>query len=156
MVNRPWPILHDIITTKQQSRGICASSPNCAYKPDVTKAYDRIDCNFLKEILLKRGFHSTWVPWMMCCVTTVRYSVNCNGVHLGTFETSRGLCQGDPLSPYLFLFVADSLSALLDHEQLQGRTTPLRVSRRAPVFLSSSLQMTVYCFSEPRFRRRKL
>jgi hypothetical protein len=46
----------------------------------------------------------------MECVTTVRYSVHFNNVSLESFESTCGLCQGDPLSPYLFLFVADGLS----------------------------------------------
>ena len=85
----------------------------CAYKLDLAKAYDRVDWSYLRQVLVKPGFHRTWVQWIMECVTTVRYSVRFNGVLLDTFRPTRGLRQGDLLSPYLFLFVADGLSRVL-------------------------------------------
>lgn len=68
----------------------------------------------------------------MPCVSSVRYSVRFNGVLSEPFQPSRGLRQGDPLSPYLFLFVADTLSVILQREIQMGRLEELRVSRRAP------------------------
>jgi hypothetical protein len=68
----------------------------------------------------------------MSCVTTVKYSVKFNGNLLEAFSPTRGLRQGDPLSPFLFLFVADGLSTLLKHEVDQNRITPIKVCRRAP------------------------
>jgi hypothetical protein len=68
----------------------------------------------------------------MSCITTVRYSVKLNGTLLDSFSPSRGLQQGDPLSPFLFLFVDDGLSALLQKEVHDQQVQPLRVCRRAP------------------------
>jgi ribonuclease HI len=68
----------------------------------------------------------------MACVTTVKYSVKFNGTLLEAFSPTRGLRQGDPLSPFLFLFVADGLSTLLSNEVNQNRITPIKVCRRAP------------------------
>jgi hypothetical protein len=56
----------------------------------------------------------------MACVTTVQYSVCFNNVPLEPFNPTRGLRQGDPISSYLFLFVADDLSKLIQHEAEQG------------------------------------
>jgi hypothetical protein len=67
----------------------------CAYKLDLSKAYDRVDWGFLQCLLEKL---SRWVQWIMTCVLTVRYSVRFNGMPSYSFSPSRGLRQGDPLS----------------------------------------------------------
>lgn len=67
----------------------------------------------------------------MKCVTTVRYYVKLNGTILDSFALSRGLRQGDPISPYLFLFVADGLSALFERRKSMGNMSPIKVCRRA-------------------------
>jgi hypothetical protein len=69
---------------------------------------------------------------VMCCVSSVRFAINFNGVLLDPFQPMRGLRQGDLLSPYLFLFVADSLSLLLRKEELGGAISPIKISRSAP------------------------
>ena len=104
----------------------------CAYKLDLSKAYDRADWNFLRQVMQKLGFAHRWIDWIMTCVTSVRYSVRFNGTLLDSFAPSRGLRQGDPLSPFLFLFVADGLSAILKHYVSSGDITPVKVCRRAP------------------------
>jgi hypothetical protein len=68
----------------------------------------------------------------MKCVTTIRYSVRLNNVLLDFFIPSRGLRQGDPLSPYLFLFVADGLSKILQYEVERGALHELKICRNAP------------------------
>uniref|UniRef100_A0A453CB40 Reverse transcriptase domain-containing protein n=1 Tax=Aegilops tauschii subsp. strangulata TaxID=200361 RepID=A0A453CB40_AEGTS len=80
----------------------------------------------------KLGFSQRWVDWIMACVMSVRYSVNFNGTLLDSFAPSRGLRQGDPLSPFLFLFVADGLSTLLRNNVESGDITPVKVCRSAP------------------------
>ena len=74
----------------------------CAYKLDLSKAYDRVDWGFLNKVLLKLGFQSEWVQRVMSCVTFVRYSIRFNGVQSASFSPSRGLRQGDPLSRTYF------------------------------------------------------
>jgi hypothetical protein len=104
----------------------------CAYKLYLAKAYDRVDWSYLNNVLLKLGFHSTWVSRVMTCVSSVRYIVRFNGAMSAPFTPSRGLRQGDPLSSYLFLFVADGLSKLINSKVQCGRIQELKVCRRAP------------------------
>lgn len=104
----------------------------CAYKLDLSKAYDRVDWTFLEKALLKWGFAPAWVSIIMECVTSVKYSVKFNGKLLEQFSHSRGLRQGDPLSPFLFLFVADALSTLLNKSMVVDGLAPVVICRNAP------------------------
>ena len=82
-------------------------------KLDMSKAYDRVEWTFLEKIMLKLGFDCSWVTFVMRCVKTVSYYVLINGDPCEYIQPSRGICQGDPLSSYLFLLCAEGLSALL-------------------------------------------
>jgi hypothetical protein len=62
------------------------------------------------------GFHRKWVQWVMSCVTTIRHLVRFNNMPLESFTPSCSLRQGDPLLPYLFLFVADGISRLIQDQ----------------------------------------
>ncbi|GMI90334.1 hypothetical protein HRI_002702700 [Hibiscus trionum] len=85
-----------------------------ALKVDLSKAYDRVEWSFLEGMLLKLGFAEGWVRLIMKCVRTVSYSVCMNGCNGSRFYPSRGIMQGDPLSPYLFLVCAEGLSTLMN------------------------------------------
>jgi hypothetical protein len=114
---------------------------HCAYKLDLAKAYDRVDWNFLEGILLKTGFNHKWTSWIMHYVRSVRYSVRCNGELLEAFIPSRGLRQGGPLSPYLFLFMADGLVSLMNKEMEAGNLTPINVAGNSPGISNLFLRM---------------
>lgn len=71
-------------------------------------------------ILSRLGFGEKWKAWIGFCISSVQFSVMVNGEPVGFFSSSRGLRQGDPLSPFLFILVMEGLSRLLDMSVLGG------------------------------------
>ncbi|CAL9001623.1 unnamed protein product, partial [Prunus brigantina] len=101
-------------------------------KLDMSKAYDRVEWNFLSCMMRKLGFNNRWVDLIMDCVSTVSFSVKVRRAAMGSITPSRGLRQGDPLSPYLFLICAEGLSALLSQAQSTKQIHGVAVARGAP------------------------
>lgn len=82
-------------------------------KIDISKAYDRLEWSFVEQMLNKFGFHSTWISRLMGCVTTVSYSFLHNREIFGDIQSHRGIRQGYPISPYLYILCAEGLSAIM-------------------------------------------
>lgn len=85
-----------------------------ALKLDLNKAYDRVEWKFLGDVLTKMGFSARWMQLIIKCVSTVRYEIVNSGRKMGPIIPTRGIRQGDPLSPYLFLVCAEGFSALIN------------------------------------------
>ncbi|KAL0456380.1 UNVERIFIED_CONTAM: putative mitochondrial protein [Sesamum latifolium] len=101
-------------------------------KLDVSKAYDRVEWSFLERVLIKLGFLSKIISLIMTCVTIVPFSFMLNGEQFGILRPERGLRQGDPLSPYLFLLCAEVFSNMISRVEVEARIEGVAVSRRAP------------------------
>ena len=100
----------------------------------MTKAYDRIDWKFLKVVLSSMNFSQNWIKWILQCVTTVQFTMLVNGSLSQTFKPKRGLRQGDPLSPYLFLLCANVLSLALIQAEQQNNIQGIRIGRNGCTF----------------------
>ncbi|KAL0799439.1 hypothetical protein Bca101_054614 [Brassica carinata] len=103
-----------------------------AVKTDMSKAYDRIEWSFVKEVLGLLGFDPIWIGWIMCCIESVSYSFLVNGSPQGLVKPTRGLRQGDPLSPHIFILCTEVLSALCAKGQADGSLPGVRVSHNSP------------------------
>ena len=89
-------------------------------KLDMAKAYDQVKWEFLQKVLLTFCFAEEWVNWILSCVTSSSFSVIINGEPSNLFTASRGLRQGDPLSPYLFIIMVEGLGIFINSQVGQG------------------------------------
>jgi hypothetical protein len=103
-----------------------------ALKLDMAKAYDRIEWSFVQAMLISMGFPSAFVNTIMRCISSVSYQVLINGQPSKIFSPERGLRQGDPLSPYLFILCANVLSGMLKKEAHLNNLHGIQVARNAP------------------------
>ena len=81
--------------------------------------------------MIKLGFPEVWIDRVMCCVSSSCFLVLINGEAYGHIIPTRGLRQGDPLSPYLFLLCAKGFTVLLDRAEEEGRLHGVSICRES-------------------------
>lgn len=82
-------------------------------KFDIEKIYDHVSWNVLEYMMERMGSCQKWMKWMRSCITTTSFTILVNGCPSRFSSASRGLCQGNPLSPLLFLIVMEALNPLI-------------------------------------------
>ena len=102
-----YETIHTMMTRMKGKIGYLAA------KLDMSKTYDRIEWSYLESVIRTLGFSNKWIMLVMECVKFVPYSVVVNGKQCGNIVPLRGFREGDPLSPFLFLLCAESLSCQL-------------------------------------------
>ena len=100
-----------------------------AVKTDMSNAYDRLEWNFIEAVMRRLGFHDSLCGWIMRLISSVTYSILFNGEAQGLICPSRGIRQGDPLSPYIFILCSEVLSGLCTKAQSIGSLAGVLVAR---------------------------
>ena len=103
-----------------------------ALKLDMSKAYDRVEWCFLEEIMRKMVFNEKWINLVMVCVKTITYLILVNGEPCGMIHPTRGIRQGDSLSPFLFLLCMERLDGLIKQAERSGEIHGYSLCRRGP------------------------
>lgn len=101
------------------------NSSNFCLKIDLHKAYDKINREFIHHMLISLGFPITFANIIYECISTPSFSILIDGSLHGLIYSSRGIRQGDPLSPYLFAMVMEFLTLKLDIDFLKGNISPI-------------------------------
>jgi len=97
------------------------------FKVDFEKAYDSVDWNYLDDVMCKMSFPVLWRKWMKECVWTATTSVLVNDSPTEEFPLARGLRQGNPLSPFLFLLAAEGFHVMMKSLVTQNIFTGYKV-----------------------------
>ena len=95
---------------------------------DIAKAYDKVSWLYIISILKSYAFYHNWIKWIMVLVTTTSCSILLNGAPSKNFKISRGLKQGDPLSPFLFILMMEGLGRAMKAAKEEGRIYGLRLT----------------------------
>eukprot|EP00253_Pinus_taeda_P033267 PITA_33267 len=114
--------IHDSITLVQEAihSSITRQEKGFVLKLDLANAFDRVRHSFLFAVLRKMGFNSAFISTIAACISGPWISPLINGCPCEAFQSSRGLRQGCPLSPYLFILMVESFSRALDHNRRVG------------------------------------
>ncbi|XP_028784473.1 uncharacterized protein LOC114740485 [Neltuma alba] len=104
-----------------------------AVKIDMNKAYDRLEWCFIEAVMRRMGFGETWIGWVMECVSSVSLDLMVGGRKIADLNMERGIRQGDPLSPYLFIIAADVLSKMVQWHVDNNRLRGIKLANQCPV-----------------------
>jgi hypothetical protein len=119
-------LVHELFNSINSKRG---RGGLMAIKIDMEKAFDRMEWSFIFTILSKLGFAPMWINWICICITTPSFSILINGSPFGLFCPERGLRQGDPLSPFLFILGTEVISRLLIRSESQDLLKGIKIAK---------------------------
>jgi hypothetical protein len=116
-------LVQEAIHSSVQSKG-----KGMVIKLDMANTFDRVHHSFLFQVMERFGFNSSFIQWVVACIGNPWISPLVNGRPTCFFQASRGLHQGFPLSPLLFIIVVESLSRKLEKERDLGNLPGLQIT----------------------------
>ncbi|CAL1388052.1 unnamed protein product [Linum trigynum] len=125
-------------------------------KIDLEKAYDMLWWDFLRDTLKEAGLPSTWISCIMYCVEQNNMRVLWNGNLSATITPTRGVRQGDPLSPYLFVLCMERLSHRIDAVLHSGQWKAIRLTRNGPPLTHLFFADDLLLFAEAETRQIRI
>lgn len=118
-------IVHNFKKTKKRHGSV-------GFKLDFNKAYDRLEWGFILAILRAMGFGQKFIKLIYQCLSSMNDTLLLNGSKSCSFSPTRGIRQGDPLSPYLFILCNEVLVCIINWESSRGSIKGVKVSPKAP------------------------
>ena len=112
-------VVHSLKSTKQAGMII---------QLDLAKAYDNLCGTYIKALLKAYGFDHNWIRWVMALASMASFSILLNGSPSRTFMPCRGLRQGDPLSPFLFVLMMEGLGNAIKYAKGEGKIQGLKLT----------------------------
>jgi len=107
-------LLHGVLIASEVVEEARRLKKSClVFKVDFEKSYDSVPWQFLFYMMRRMRFHERWIGWVKGCLTSASISILVNGSPTDEFKPRRGLRQGDPLAPLLFVLVAERLTGLM-------------------------------------------
>eukprot|EP00253_Pinus_taeda_P027077 PITA_27077 len=136
-------VIHSLKVKKQKGMMI---------KLDLSKAYDRLNWKYLEIVLEQFSFHQRWIAWIHNLISFPHFSVLVNGSPSKTFNASRGIRQGDPLSPFLFILAAEGLGRFIKQERTSNRIKGLQIWGNNLPLTHQQFVDDIMLFGEPTVR----
>ena len=144
-------IQENIITLNEMIHSMrrkCGKKGYMAIKVDLEKAYDRISWNYMKKELEELSCPHEMAERIMKCINTTSTSILWHGDKMDPFRPSRGLRQGDPLSPYLFVLGMEKLTHLILDSVRERKWRGLRAGQRGPFITHMMFADDLVLFAE--------
>lgn len=131
-------LTHEIIHSLKQSK-----KSGMLLKIDLSKAFDSLIWKYIQKMLLAIGFSPSSVRWVMSLITSTFLSILVNGIPSTSFHRTRGIQQGDPLSPFLFVIMAEglgrSIKEALHSQKLRGLSFPNTLAYTHQQFMDDNM-----------------
>ena len=140
-------IANNIIVAQEISHSFSLSSwesQDFMIKIDLAKAFDRLEWHFIDAALARKGIHGHFINLVHACISTPNFSVIINGQSFGNFKSSRGIRQGCPLSPYLFVLAVNYLALTLQDALQRGQLTGISLRPNFPLYILTCSQTTSF------------